>query len=306
MGGEVSRQDSSGNVTNATGLKCAARWQHVAYVYTGGEDGEFRIYSDGEVVSSVRYDTVVNLRPVLEKDIGTTNVTIRCDLLAKAGEAAVVCYMGEVDHKTWQQVRWYMWPLFSNGGTHKEGEVTFEISETKRQFQHNKLKPGTRYYYRIMAAEVDKGSWNYAWEPSHRWSYGPGSFVTASEDGKPGANVPEDTRKHFFIGADWSAHWFYANSGPSKWFRGSIGSMKLFDYAMDDLEVLGAAGLNTACNPAPEDDAALDAERTDLAWKAADAKAAQYKVYISTKQDEVVQGTVAPINTKTARIQNIY
>ncbi|MCX6345216.1 MAG: hypothetical protein NT018_09085 [Armatimonadetes bacterium] len=271
-----------GEWKGALGLHGSNEWQYVTYVYTGGQDGELRVYADAKLVSTCKYDNITRRRPLEVEKIGATSAVIKADLLAKSGKASVGLYYDEVDHHLWFQQRHYLWQNEMKIAWAPAGEVRFDLKD---------LKPGTKYYYRIMSIDLNDDWWSYAYNPMRRWAYGPGIFVTATADGKPGYNVPEDTRKHFFIGANWGSRWYYGYPGPADWLDCSVGDMKLFDYAMDDLEVRMNGGLVNAFAPVPANDAALMEMKTGFSWQQGSKGVAKYKVYRSTDKAKVANGT---------------
>lgn len=285
-----------GERKGALGLHPSNEWQHVTYVYTGGTDGELRIYTNGRLVSRHRYDNITHKRPLKIDEIGTTNAVVRADLLAKKAKASVGLYYDVVDHHHWFQQRHWKWQNELTLVWAPEGEIKFELTD---------LKPGTKYYYRIQSVDMDGGWWGYQYNHLRRWCYGPGVFVTATEDGRPGYNVPEDTRKHFFIGANWGSQWYYGYSGPSGFLDAYVGDMKLYDYAMDELEVRVNADLPDAFGPVPADDAALMTLKTAFSWQQGSKGVARYKVYRSTDREKVAKGTAESVVTAKAELDAI-
>ncbi len=295
-GMSATSRGQKGEGKGALGLHGSNAWQHVTYVYTGGLDGELRVYTNGRLVSKHTYDNIVHRRPLEVEKIGTTNAVIKADLYAKSGKASVGLYYGEKDLHYWYQLRHHLWQREMDIAWAPEGEVRFNLDD---------LKPGTKYFYRIMSIDMDADWWSYNYNPMRRWCYGPGVFVTATEDGKPGYNVPEDTRKHFFIGANWGSRWYYAYPGPADWFDGYIGDMQLFDYAMDDLEVRMNGGLVNAFDPKPADDAALMEMKTGFSWKQGSKGVEKYKVYRSTEREKVEDGTADAVVTDKTTLDDI-
>ena len=280
--------------TTPQNIKPSPKWKHVTYVYTGGHDGKFHVYIDGELISTHEYDTKIVREPVAK--ITATTAEIHAKLFAKKGKATVGFFIDDVDHHEWFQQRHWPWKEEQRLNWVPEGNVVFKVTD---------LKPGTRYYYRLMAIDHSADYWSYQFNSKRRWANGPGSFVTATEDGKAGYNVKEDTRKHFFVGANWGSRWYMAYSGPSHWFRGSINSIALYDYAMDDLSVRNHFGNTAAFNPKPVNEAELLDVKTNLTWERGTKNVASYNVYIHTDQASIAGRTVKPTHTKTTTLADV-
>ena len=285
-----------GEGKGALGLHPSNEWQHVTYVYTGGLDGELSVYLNGKLVSEHRYDNITHKRPLKIEEIGVSNAVVRADLYAKSGKASVGLYYDVVDHHHWFQQRHWPWQNELKQVWAPEGEIRFDLKD---------LKPGTKYYYRLHSIDMDGGWWGYQNNPQRRWCYGPGTFVTATEDGKPGYNVPEDRRKHFFIGANWGSQWYYGYSGPGSFLDAHVGDMKVYDYAMNKLEVRMNADLPHAFDPVPADDAALLSLSTDFSWKQGSTGVATYKVYRSKDREKVEKGTAESVVTAKTELGSV-
>lgn len=290
----LTSRGKKGEGKGATGAGPVDRWQHVTYTYTGGEDGIFRVYVDGEKTYEAQYDNIVEKEDVL--DITATSATIKAKLKSKTGKATVSFYIGDFDHKHWFQMRHWQWD--------QTGTIEWaEAGEVKWTFDN--LKPNTKYFYRIMSIDHHKGHWSYELNPSRRWMYGPGEFVTASADGKtPGKIIPEDKRKHFFVGGKWGSSWYMAAQGPSvdAFFDGGIADLKVYDYAMGPMEVRLNAGLTAASNASPANGARLMEMFATPSWSPAHPKTAQYAVYRSTNKADVESRTAKATRTKEAKL----
>jgi hypothetical protein len=140
-------------------------------------------------------------------------------------------------------------------------------------------------------------------EHKRRWSYGPGMFVTASEDGKmPGQDIKDDTRQHFFVGANRGSRWFMKTPGPSKFFKGVISKINVYDYAMSAFEVRGELGMTAAFKPTPEEGAENFSDDVDLAWKPGKGNAASFRVWIGDDQKAVEAGTAKSYDTQEPKL----
>jgi len=261
-------------------------WQYLTYVYTGGHDGTLSIYRDGELLTTYQYDSKVEREPATE--ITATSATLSGELFSKNGSGSVCVYWGELDHFQWFQMRHYHWENSQNLNNIPAGEFQAKLTE---------LKPGTKYFYRFSSYDTDAVSHGYG-DTNRRWAYGPGTFVTASEDGKtPGKNLEEDNRQHFFIGANRGSRWFNQSPGPSMNFVGYISKMDVYDYAMDFFEVRESLGMSNAFEPQPAVGGDMSENNATLSWKPGLANVAAYNVYFGIDKEAVESGTVKPIKT---------
>jgi len=287
---------------DTTPMQIKKEWQHITHVYTGGHDGELRLYINGELKTVAKYDVKVNRLPV--EDITATTATIKGELFSREsdGKAPYNMYWGERDHKGWQQMRHWHW------------DNLLAIPRQDAQpgvFAHTieGLKPGTRYFFRIatQANNMEHVSWGYGDNHHRHWAFGPGSFVTATEDGKPGYNIPDDNRRHFFIGCLWDTYWYAATPGPSGFARGVIGNVRVYDYALTDAEVRGELGAQNAFKPSPENHSEHRQETVRLAWElpVGCERTASFKVYHGDDKEAVENGSITPIETKELSVEGI-
>ena len=267
-------------------------WQHITYSYTGGHDGLLSVYRDGERVSTHRYDVKAERRPVT--DITTTTATLNGEFFSKEGTGSVIAFWGDMDFLQWYQLRHYYWDGGRDLNSIPAGDFRTEITG---------LKPNTKYYYRYATQNLPAANWNYPLTPGRRWAYGPGSFVTASEEGTPGRNLPEDSRQHFFIGANRGTRWFMATPGPSLFFIGAISELSLYDYAMDEFEVRQSIGMQSVFKQSPAEAAEVYADTVTLSWKPGRAGVTSYRVWCGADRAAVESGTAKPIETKKTSLE---
>ncbi|MBT7067302.1 MAG: hypothetical protein HN919_13430 [Verrucomicrobia bacterium] len=269
----------------------AEGWYYMTYVYTGGPDGTLSIYRNGDLISEHQYDVKIERRPTT--DITATSATLNAELFSKSGTGSTRLYYGEEDHFQWYQLRHVWWDGSQVLNGIPAGDATFELKD---------LKPGTKYYYRYAAYDMPKDNMGYDVFDKRRWSYGPGMFETASADGKtPGHDIKNDTRQHFFIGANRGVRWFMKTPGPSVFFKGVISKINVYDYAMGAFEVRGELGMTAAFKPTPEEGADLSADNVDLAWKAGKANVS-FRVWIGDDKDAVEAGTVKSYDTQEPKL----
>jgi len=251
-------------------------WYYMTYVYTGGPDGTLSIYHNGDLLSEHQYDVKIERKPTT--DITATTATLNAELLSKSGTGSVRLYYGEEDHFQWFQLRHVWWDGSQVLDGIRAGDAKFEVKG---------LKPGTKYFYRYAAYDMPKDNMGYGMEHKRRWSYGPGMFETASEEGKtPGHDIKNDTRQHFFIGANRGVRWFMKTPGPSVFFKGVISKINVYDYAMGSFEVRQELGMASAFKPTPEEGADVAADDIDLAWKAGKANVS-FRVWIGDDKGAV-------------------
>jgi len=269
-------------------------WQLLTYTYTGGEDGEFRIYRDGELLSTQKYDVKITRLPVT--DITATTAMFNGEMFTRDGKAAGgVLFWGEEDFFQWYQFRHVYWDFQLDMGRVDPGTFHRKIEG---------LLPGTQYYFRYAAQDSERFKASYNSMENHRFAYGPGMFVTASADGKtPGRIIPNDTRNFFFIGGNRGSRWFMNNPGPSFIFDGLIGKIKLYDYAMDSFEVRASLGLSSAFQPTPADGEDIEERTLDLTWKPGREGVASYRVYYGIDKKAVEDGSATCYDTKEATVK---
>jgi hypothetical protein len=270
----------------------AEGWYYMTYVYTGGHDGKLSIYRNGELLSEHQYDVKIERRPTT--DITATSATLNAELFSKSGSGSTRVYYGEEDHFQWYQLRHVWWDGSQVLDGIRAGDAKFELKD---------LKPGTKYFYRYAAYDLPKDNMAYEIEHERRWSYGPGMFVTAGEDGKtPGHDIKNDTRQHFFVGCNRGVRWFMKTPGPSVFFKGVISKINVYDYAMDAFEVRQELGMTAAFKPTPEEGAEVFADDVDLAWKPGKANAASFRVWLGDDKKAVEAGTAKSYDTKEPKL----
>ena len=100
-----------------------------------------------------------------------------------AGNDAVYVrgYIGDYDahHYRWPRTNIGCWDRWNEIGLRPKGEFEVPFKD---------LLPGKRYYYRMFASRTPDFPHPYL---TCRWANGVGSFITATEDGKPGQVVFE-------------------------------------------------------------------------------------------------------------------
>ncbi len=270
----------------------AEGWYYMTYVYTGGHDGKLSIYRNGELLTEHQYDVKIERRPTT--DITATTATLNAELFSKSGSGSTRVYYGEEDHFQWFQLRHVWWDGSQVLNGIRAGDAKFELKD---------LKPSTKYYYRYAAYDMPNDNMSYRIEHKRRWSYGPGIFVTASEDGKtPGRDIKNDTRQHFFVGCNRGVRWFMKTPGPSVFFKGVISKIDVYDYAMGAFEVRQELGMTAAFKPTPEEGAEVFADDVDLAWKPGKANAASFRVWLGDDKKAVEDGTAKSYDTKEPKL----
>ena len=286
----LAKSDIAGmSCTPGEGPGASTEWQLLTYTYTGGEDGEFSIYRNGELLSRQKYDVKIDRLPVT--DITATTATLNGELFTRDGKAACgVLFWGEEDFFQWYIFRHVYWDFTLDMGRVDPGKFHKNIDG---------LLPSTKYYFRYATQDADAFKAAYSAMETHRFAYGPGMFVTASEDGKtPGRIIPNDPRNFFFIGGNRGSRWFMRNPGPSLLFDGLISEIKLYDYAMDTFEVRASLGLSNAFQPTPAQGAKIEERKLALTWKPGRKGVASYRVYYGIDKKAVEDGSATRTDTK--------
>jgi hypothetical protein len=269
-------------------------WKLVTYTYTGGDDGVFTTYINGALFSEQKYDAKIKRLPVT--DITATSATLNGELFTRDGQdGSVLAMYGQDDWYNWYQRRHVYWDFIDSLKTVKPGTFSHKLEG---------LFPGKTYYFRYGTVRGTAFPQSYGTMNTHRFTYGPGMFVTASEDGKtPGRIIPNDTRNAFFIGGDRGARWFMNSAGPSFVFDGLISEIKLYDYAMDFFEVRESLGMMNAYSPVPADGASFEDRKVTLSWKPALKETVSYRVFFGIDKQAVAGGTAKRYETKAPTLE---
>ena len=249
----------------------ANRWNHLAYVFTGGRDGEMRLYVNGELAAKKTLNRIIRNLPATE--ITQTTATVNADLFLRDGKPIQVFgYVGDRDNHYW---RWQRWLHKIDLGQRGPGRVTVPVGD---------LKPGTRYYFRFLIVADDE----------QRWSDGAGSFVTAGENGKPGANIEKPKDHLLFLGCHWGSWWDWV-AKPLSFYTGSLADLKVYGSALSEQQVRNLYGKRDAYAPSPANGAVLESLKTTLAWKPGAAGAGTFRVYFGTDRATVARGDPATL-----------
>ncbi len=239
------------------------QWHHLAYVNTGGRDGVFRLYVDGQLVNEHRFDRMITLRPAT--DITSTSAVLNAELFNRDGKRVEVWgYCGTNDNHYW---RWLRWTHGKNLGEREPGIVSMPVDN---------LLPGTEYFYRFY----------YRTDKDARMTEKAGSFITADTDGTPGKNLPGRADKLMFLDCHWGSTWDWA-AKPTAFFNGSIAEVKLFDNALSEREIRNLMGTTQAYREQPADGSVLTTRLTRLSWKPCVEGVARYAVYLSHNREAV-------------------
>ncbi len=127
------------------GPGASTEWQLLTYTYTGGEDGEFSIYRNGELLSSQKYDVKIDRLPVT--DITATTATLNGELFTRDGKAACgVLFWGEEDFFQWYIFRHVYWDFKLDMGRVDPGKFHRKIDG---------LLPSTKYYFRYATQDAE-------------------------------------------------------------------------------------------------------------------------------------------------------
>jgi len=251
------------------------QWHHIAYVFTGGRGGVFRIYIDGKLANEKTFDRIVRNLPA--SDIGKTEAAINADLfLRDAKPVKVFAYIGERDGYHW---RWEeKWLQVLDLGQHESGKVSVKLS---------KLKPGTRYYCRFYL-QADNET---------RWSDGAASFVTESADGTPGKALAKTDGKLMFLGCAWGINWVW-DVKPVNLYTGGIADLKLYSSALSEREVRNLYGEYAAYAETPENGTETQDVTTTLGWKPCVDGVKAYRVYMSGDKAAVERGDASALKAE--------
>ncbi len=213
----------------------ANAWHHVAHVFTGGPEGQVRLYIDGRLVAATAFDRVVRMRPAT--GITATGATLNGEVLThEEAEAPVRFFLGRRDGHYWARVypeepdRWNRLVEIARSGA---GAVSTPVEG---------LLPDTEYVYRIQVYVDDDHVY---------WSDGPRRFRTGSAAGAPGKALDPDADRYVFLGSSWGSTWDWATS-PRYFFTGAMASLKLYDYALTQEEVRDLCGPAAAAGPVAE------------------------------------------------------
>lgn len=243
------------------------QWHQIAYVFTGSQDGVFRIYIDGKFAFEKSFNRIIRNLPAIE--IGSNEATLQAGLILRDGKPArVTVCVGESDNHYWRSTE--RWQQVINLGLKDPGTISTKITG---------LKPGTRYYYRfVLEAENET-----------RWADGAGSFVTAGEDGTPGKNLPPTDEKLMFLGCSWGSTWDWAVK-PQMMYTGGIADLKVYGRALSEQEVRNLFGYHSAYSENPRNGSETDDLDVKLSWKPGDNGVKSYRVYLSSDGERIQKG----------------
>ena len=265
----------------------ANSWHHVAHVFTGGPDGQMRLYIDGRLVGTTKLDRVVRIRPATA--VTAAAATMNGEVITREDkEARVRFFIGRRDGHYWPRVypeetdRWNKLVEIARRGA---GPVSAPVDG---------LQPDTEYVYRIQVYVDDDHVY---------WSDGPRRFRTGSAAGAPGKALDPEEVRYVFLGSSWGSTWDWATS-PRYFFTGAMASLRLYDYALTEEEVRGLCGAAAevgaaeapaapgggAADPSPADgarDAAV--QTTYFTWKPG-PQAQEQVFYLDADRRAVEQG----------------
>ena len=251
----------------------ANAWHHVAHVFTGGGDGEMRLYLDGTLVGRKVFERTVRISPATAITAGSARLGGRL-FLREDKAVAVRFYVGRRDGHTWTRVypnepdRWNRLVEVSRS---KSGPVSVAVDG---------LKPGTDYVYRIQVVADDDHIY---------WSDGTGRFRTAGADGTAGQVHPKQQRRHLFLGSSWGSTWDWTTT-PRYYYTGAIGSLKVYDHPLTERQVRRLWGSERAYAPSPADAETLAGLAATLRWKPGADGVEGYRVYLGRDRAAVAAG----------------
>ncbi|HUS92044.1 MAG TPA: LamG-like jellyroll fold domain-containing protein, partial [Phycisphaerae bacterium] len=261
----------------------ANAWHHVAHVFTGGPDGEMRLYLDGRLVATKVFERAIRIRPAdgIAADSARLNGELR---LREEGEVTVRFYLGRRDGHHWARIygdepdRWNRLLEVTRGAS---GAVSVKA---------DKLAPGTDYVYRIQLHADDEHVY---------WSDGIGRFRTAGADGTPGEAHPKETRRHVFLGSSWGSTWDWTTA-PRHYYTGAIAGLKVFGRALEEREVRALFGTEQAYAPSPADGGRIEGLEAALAWKPCADGVKGCRVYLGTDREAVAAGRAEALRGEVA------
>jgi hypothetical protein len=197
-----------------------SRWYQVAYTFTGGKDGKFKLYLDGTNLVSKQFKRMITVQPT--EQVTTTSAVFCAGLYTRDNSPMNVwLYLGERDNHLWRtqhlRKREWRWSHIINLGTQQPGRVTATIDS---------LKPGTKYYYRFYGIAPDE----------QRWSDRAGMVVTAGKDGTPAQTEFPREQKRIFLGSHWGSRWDWTVK-PLHWYSGSIASLQVYTGVLPEEKI---------------------------------------------------------------------
>ena len=282
----------------------ANAWHHVAHVFTGGPQGQLRLYIDGRLVAAAEFDRVVRIRPAT--GITATGATLSGEIVARdEKEARVRFFIGRRDGHHWPRVfpeepdRWNRLVEVARGGS---GAVSAAVDG---------LQPDTEYVYRIQVYVDDDHVY---------WSEGPRRFRTASAAGTPGKALDPDENRYVFLGSSWGSTWDWTTS-PRHFFTGAMAALSLYDYALTEQEVRDLGGPAAAQGAAAEAPAApggeaaepvpangaqgVNVQTTYFTWQPC-PQAREQTFYLDADRKAVEQGTARHVVRRGGKDRDVH
>lgn len=255
----------------------SGQWRHIACTFTGGQDGEFRIYVDGQLSVARTFGRILRNLPATE--VTQTTATVSADLFLRDNQPVTAwAYVGERDNHFW---RWMRWKDMLDLGKRKSGRVSVAVKD---------LKPGTKYYFRFLLIADNE----------QRWSDGAGSFVTAGAAGEAPVTDLKKADSLMFLGCAWGSQWDWA-AKPLRFYEGSLAGLKVYDKALSQREVKNLFGEFCAYGETPADGAALDTRRTVFSWQPGADGVKAYRVYFGTDRQAVENGDASALKGEQAQ-----
>ena len=221
-------------------------WHHVAHVFTGGRDGEMRLFLDGRLVASKVFERLVRLQPA--SDIASTHAQLNGEsLLREPGPVKVKFFLGQRDGHYWTNVypkEKDRWNLLREVTAKTTGPVSVAVDG---------LKPDTEYAWRIQVFADDEHVY---------WSDGVGRFRTAAPEGAAGQALPRDERRYIFLGSSWGSHWDWVTT-PRYFYTGAVAALQVYDHALDEAAIQRLCGTQAVAAPRPPEQKPPDGDAAD-------------------------------------------
>ncbi len=257
-------------------------WHHVAHVFTGGRNGEMRLYLDGRLAASKVFERLIRLQPAT--DVTSTRAQLNGDLLLREpGPVRVKFFLGQRDGHYWTNVypkEKDRWNLLKEVAAKASGPVSIAVDG---------LKPDTEYVWRIQVFADDEHVY---------WSDGVGRFRTAPAEGAEGKALSRDEQRHFFLGSSWGSHWDWVTA-PRYFYTGAIAALQVYNHALDEAAIRRLCGASFvvppsggppatepgATDPTPADGATgVNVQTTDFTWKPSPAGQEQHVLLDSDRR----------------------